>query len=295
MRQGGIPLADVSIVIPVYRRTEWIGKCIKKLTEQEFEKAFEIIIVDDGSPNESEMKSTAEMFSGPENISIKYLRNRHAGPAAARNCGVRSSSGRILCFLDDDSIPDKKWLKEITLPFQKSESTGLVSGRISSFDRDSMFSLLLEKTVYSGKSWATCNIAYRRDVFEALGGFDESFPEPSWEDNDLGIRAKWAGYIHVYNEQAVVYHPHEKSIEEYKKKCLLNGRGAAVFSRKYLFKKPLWGIGTPLVMSRRLLYGIFPSVWRRKTINETYLKFLWSFYSLQGFWRAMIGKKHAKN
>lgn len=251
--------------------------------------------MDDGSPNESEMKSAAEKFSGPGNITIKYFRNIHTGPAAARNYGVHASSCKILCFLDDDSIPDRSWLSEIVKPFLNSDSIALVSGKTLSYDRMASLPLLLEKTVYSGKSWATCNIAYRRDVFEALGGFDESFPEPSWEDNDLGIRAKWAGYIHVYNEQAVVYHPHERSIEEYKKKCLLNGRGAAVFSRKYLFKKPLWGIGTPLVMSRRLLYGIFPSVWRRKTINETYLKFLWSFYSLQGFWRAMTGEKHAKN
>lgn len=251
--------------------------------------------MDDGSPNESEMKSTAEKLAGSENISIKYLGNIHAGPAAARNYGVRSSSGRIICFLDDDSIPDKSWLSEIVNPFRNSDSIALVSGKTLSYDRKASLPLLLEKTVYSGKCWATCNIAYRRDAFEALGGFDESFTEPSWEDNDLGIRAKWAGYIHVYNKQAVVYHPHEKSIEEYKKKCLLNGRGAAVFSRKYLLKKPLWGIATPIVMSRRLIYGMLPSVWKNKTINEAYLKFLWSAYSLRGFINEIKDKSCAKN
>jgi glycosyltransferase involved in cell wall biosynthesis len=286
---------DVSIIIPIYRRIEWIGKCIKRLLEQDFIGSFEVIVVDDGSPNESEIKGVLDRFSNLENPIVKYIRNRHAGPAAARNYGIRSSSGKILCFLDDDSIPDSKWLKEIISSFRESETTSIVSGKILAFNRDAPLPRLLESSVYSGKSWATCNIAYRREIIEALGGFDESFTEASWEDNELGIRARWAGYSHVYNKRAVVYHPHERSIEEYKKKCLLNGRGAALFSRKYLLSRPLWGIGTLFLMSRRLIYGIFPSVWKKKAISKAYLKFLWSFYSLKGFIRAIIGKEDGKN
>lgn len=69
-----------------------------------------------------------------------------------------------------------------------------------------MFPLLLEKVVYLGKTWAICNIAYWRDVFEKFGGFDETFADASWEYNDLGIRARWAGYKHIVNEDAIVYH-----------------------------------------------------------------------------------------
>lgn len=287
-------MIDVSIIIPVYRRIEWIGRCIEKLSWQDFGGSFEIIIVDDGSANDLEVKDALDKSSVEKNLSISYFRNRHAGPASTRNYGVKVSSGKILCFLDDDSLPEKEWIREITYPFHESPSVGLVSGRILSYDRVSEFPLLLERTVYSGKSWATCNIAYRRDVFEKLGGFDESFTEPSWEDNELGLRALWAGYSHIHNERAVVYHPHERNLEEYKKKCLLNGRGAAVFGRKYLRKKPLWGIGTPLIMSRRLIYGLLPSVWM-KTVNEAYVKFLWSSYSLKGFVGAFSDKKHAEN
>ena len=284
---------DISIIIPLYRRFEWVGKCIGGLVKQDYKSSFEIIVVDDGSPNEPEIaKALSLSFTGK--ALLKYIRNNHAGPAAARNCGVRASSGWIVCFLDDDSVPDEGWLREISRPFQESESIGLVSGCTLSYDRVSDLPLLLERTVYAGKSWATCNIAYRRDVFEALGGFDEAFPEPSWEDNELGLKARWAGYSHVYNDRAVVYHPHEKDLGEYKKKCLLNGRGAAIFSRKYLLSKPLWGIGTPFIMSRRLIYGILPSVWKG-TICEAYVKFIWSLYSLKGFIAAFSGKIYAKN
>lgn len=286
---------DVSIIIPVYQRMEWIGKCIDKLVEQNQGGAFEIIVVDDGSPNGSEVQKIVELFSSKEGNRVRYLRQEQRGPAAARNHGVRFSTGKILCFLDDDSITDITWLHEITEPFQRSDSVAIVSGQTLSLDRCNGLPLLLEKAVYSGKNWATCNIAYRRDIFEAAGGFDESFPEASWEDNDLGLRVRWAGYSHIYNKNAIVYHPHENSITEYKQKCLRNGRGAAAFSRKYILKKPLWGIGTPLIMSRRLIYGVLPTTWMRKDNSEEYLKFLWSFYSIQGFLSAIIGKKHGKN
>lgn len=272
---------DASIIIPLYRRVGWIGKCVEKLAGQDFGGSFEVVIVDDGSPNEPEIGDAVKGLSAREKPVIRYLRNRHSGPAATRNYGVRASAGRIICFLDDDSLPDKGWLGEVMGSFSDPDAA-VVSGKTLSYDRAAPLPLLLEKAVYDGKSWATCNIAYRRDVFDRLGGFDEAFPEPSWEDNDLGIRARWAGHKHVYNEKAIVYHPHEVTIEEYKRKCLLNGRGAAVFSRKYLLRKPAWGIGTPFAMARRLVYGLLPSTWSR-TLNGNYLKFLWSFYSLKGF------------
>jgi len=285
---------DVSIIIPVFQRTEWVAQCIKRVIEQDYHGEVEIIVVDDGSPNKSEIRKTIKQFS-EKRIRVHYLRNYHAGPAAARNYGVRYSSGNILCFLDDDSLTERRWLQEITDNFHSDESTALVSGRIVSLDQRNGLSIALQKAVYSGRHWATCNIAYRREVFEKLGGFDESFPEPSWEDNDLGLRARWAGYKHVYNEKAIIYHPHERTVAEYKNKCLLNGRGAAVFCRKYLLSKPLWGIGTPLIMSRRLIYGIFPSVWMQKTHALSYLRFLWSVYSLRGFLSSIMRMQYGNN
>lgn len=284
---------SASVVIPVYRRADWLSKCLAALHRQEQAGAFEIVIVDDGSPNAEEIRGVVEQARSA-GLTILFSRKTNAGPAAARNHGVTLASGQIICFLDDDSVPDCKWLHEMVSAFGNSPDVAVVNGRTCSYDRENPLPLLLERDVYPGKNWATCNIAYLHRVFEALGGFDESFPEPSWEDNDLGLRSKWAGYLHVYHERAVVYHPHENTVSEYISKCRLNGRGAAVFSRKYLFKKPLWGFGVPVVMSRRLIFGLLPSVWLKKT-SPPYLKFLWSFYSLQGFISGFASRKHGKN
>lgn len=285
---------NASVIIPVYQRTEWIKKCIDRLVGLKFEGEFEVIVIDDGSPNGSEIQRIVELFSSKTRNKILYLRQNKSGPAAARNRGVRQSKGTVLCFIDDDSIVDTNWLQEIVDPFRRSSSTGIVSGRTLSLYRSGL-PLLLERAVYSGKNWATCNIAYRRDVFEAVGGFDECFSEASWEDNDLGLRVRWAGFTHIYNENAIVYHPHETSLPEYKQKCIRNGRGAAAFSRKYIFKKPLWGVGTPLIMSRHLIYAFWPTVWMRRSNTEKYLKFLWSLYSMQGYFEAIVGKRNGKN
>ncbi len=285
----------ISIIIPVYKRTEWLERCIERIKEQKYGGHFEVIIVDDGSPNGHAFESIIKNVQLHGDRLIWYLKNSHAGPAAARNYGARFSKGDILCFLDDDSLSAEEWLEEITRSFFSDSFVGVVSGKTLSFDRFDGLSLLLEKRVYPSKSWASCNIAYRRDVFEAIGGFDENFKEPSWEDNDLGLRVLSKGYKHVFNEKAVVYHPHEKTLFEYKKKCRLNGRGAAVFCRKYLFRKPHWALAAPLLMSRRLVYGFFPSVWLRRPDSPLYIKYLWSFFSLQGFLGEIFRNNYEKN
>lgn len=286
---------QVSVIVPVYKRYDWLEKCLEALGRQSFQADWEVVIVDDGSPNEDQIRQTIEKIAGDFPVSLKLLRKPNGGPAAARNFGVLSAGGKILCFLDDDSVPEPQWLEEITAPFKRDEKVGLVSGKTLSYEREEGLSLLLERTVYAGKCWATCNIAYRREAFEHLDGFDETFPEPSWEDNDLGLRARWAGYRHVFSEKAVVLHPHERSLPEYRAKCLLNGRGVAVFSRKYWRKKPLWGFGAPLMMARRLLYGLSPLTWVHPSRSGSYVKFLWSLYSVQGFVAALAAKNYGKN
>lgn len=275
----------IDIIIPVYRRTDWIQRCMDCLGQQENAPRFSLTIVDDGSPSREAMREIVLSCAARQNYPVAFIEHAHGGPAVARNEGVRRSKGDLICFLDDDSLPDVNWLAEIVGVFDRKD-VGLVSGRTLSAIRDDSLSLRLEKAVYSGKSWATNNIAYRRSVFEALGGFDESFPEPSWEDNDLGIRARWAGYRHEYCERAIVYHPHEQTIDEYRRKCLLNGRGAAVFSRRHFSTKPVWAVATPLLIARRLLYGVSPLAWVYRERSIAFLRFYWAAFSLIGYFRS---------
>ncbi len=278
----------LSVIVPVYRRTDWIGRCLAALASQDGPEFFEVIVVDDGSPNEQEICEAVAHAPVRPGVSVRFFRKQNAGPAAARNFAVNRSSGTILCFLDDDSIPQHNWLKEIVKPLVDDPELSVVSGQILSHDRECRLPLMLEQSIYRGAHWATCNIAYRRETFEALGGFDEQFREASWEDNDLGLRARWAGYRQFHNLGAVVFHPHERSLEEYRRKCHINGRGAATFSKKYAFRKPLWAVATPVIVSRFLVLAMAPSS-LKKELSPAYLKFLWSYNSLKGFMDVMLG------
>lgn len=274
-------LLDISVIIPCYSRLEWLPRCLQALSRQDIGRFFQVVVIDDGSPNEAEIRELV-MDVGAGGFTLIFERQVNAGPAAARNRGVRLSSGNILCFLDDDSVPDPDWLRNMVAPFLDNEDVALVSGSIKSFFKEGL-SAVLEVTVYSGMHWATCNIAYRRDVFMQLGGFDESFPEASWEDNDLGIRAHWGGFRHVMAKDAVVLHPHERTWDEFRIKCCANGRGAARFCKKWMDKRPLWVFATPVLMSRRLLYGFKPSCWFGRRHSMARVRFFWSWYSLKGF------------
>lgn len=278
----------VSVVIPVYKRADWLALNLKALGRQNFSSSFEVVVVDDGSPNREDIARVVEKISQKGALTVALFRKTNAGPAAARNYGAKRARGRILCFLDDDSVPEGGWLEEIVKPFGAGMRVGLVSGKTRSYDRDSPLPVLLERTIYKGKCWATCNIAYQREAFNGVGGFDETFPEPSWEDNDLGLRVLWAGFLHHYAEKAVVFHPHERSIDEYRQKCLLNGRGMAVFAKKHWRDHPLWGIGGPLVMARRLIWGLHPSVLLGQVETPAYVRFTWSWYSLKGFCKVVF-------
>jgi GT2 family glycosyltransferase len=286
----GEPCRDllVSVIIPVYRRTAWIGPCLQALAGQECSFPFEVVIVDDGSPNAAEIAAAVAAALEGTGLDASFLRKKNGGPAAARNFAVAKARGSLFCFIDDDSVAEPGWLEQIAAPFLADPGLGVVSGRIRSFQRDEELPRLLERAVYTGVHWATCNIAYRAEVFAALGGFDERFREAAWEDNDLGLRARWAGHRQLHCLDAIVRHPHEESLEEYRAKCLVNGRGAWAFSRKYLIRKPLWAIMTPVIMSRHLLLLPAPAVLGQR-VSPTYLKFLWSLHSLRGFLGAMTG------
>ncbi|HWI41909.1 MAG TPA: glycosyltransferase family 2 protein [Verrucomicrobiae bacterium] len=280
------------MIIATYCRPQWIARSLQALAHQEVPSGiiFETIVVDDGSPNVREIEDIVR--DAP--LTVKFVSQANGGPASARNRGVLEASGEVLCFLDDDSIADPRWLQKIVEPFRGSAAVGIVSGLTCSYDRHSLLPLILERSVYPRKSWATCNIAYRADIFRRLGGFDERFREASWEDNDLGLRVRWEGERHVFTAGAVVYHPHEGSLDEFRAKCYANGRGAAVFVAKWFRKKPLWAVAVPLLMARRIPYGILPRA-RRREISPEYLKFMWSYYSLKGFLQVISGSTSPKD
>ena len=94
--------ALVSCTVPVYNGERFLRDAVSSIIAQSH-KAFEVIVVDDGSTD----GTSAVARSFPEQV--RYVRQENAGPAAARNRGVTEARGRFLAFLDADDLwlPDK--------------------------------------------------------------------------------------------------------------------------------------------------------------------------------------------
>ena len=119
------------------------------------------------------------------------------GPAAARNAGWRVASAEWVVFLDDDVVPSREWLSELAADLAgASPRIAGVQGKLTvplARDRPPTD---WERNVHSLEKavWATAEMAYRRRVLEAVGGFDERFPRAYREDCDLALRVTTAGW-----------------------------------------------------------------------------------------------------
>ncbi len=87
-----------SIILPTYNRAHLIGKAIESVQAQTFSD-WELLLVDDGSTDNT--KSIAQSYAA-EDPRIKYIYQKNAERCAARNNGIRNSSGKYICFLDSD-------------------------------------------------------------------------------------------------------------------------------------------------------------------------------------------------
>jgi GT2 family glycosyltransferase len=167
----------------------------------------------------------------------------------------------------------------------------MVNGGFLSYYRepDSLAFLLGQSVHRSRKCWATCNIAYRRNVLDSVGLFDERYKLASWEDNDLGFRASWLGGIkHIYCPEAIVYHAHEQTLAVFGEKGFRNGRGLAVFFKKFFPLHPFLALGITVFVMKDAYLVLHPNVWLLRRNTKEFLHFAWSVNSFKGFIKGLL-------
>jgi len=194
-----------TVVVPTYRRPDLLDRCLSALVAQEFDPgACEIIVADDAQSEAT--RRQVDLWSNRSKIPIRYLAPVAThGPAAARNAGWRAARGHVIAFTDDDCIPDPRWLAEAMATLQGDAAA--VVGRVivplperpTDYERDAAG---LEKAEF-----VTANCFVRRDVLEAVGGFDERYAEAWREDSDLHFALLEHGYRIHRAPQAIVVHP----------------------------------------------------------------------------------------
>ena len=193
----------VSVVIPAYNQKELLSSCISALVKQDFGREnFEIIIADDGSTDGTKEFIENTFPAG----NVKIFRQQNLGPAAARNLGIRNSSGNIVAFTDSDCRPARDWLSSALRHFEDNSVAG-VEGKTALInpEKSTPFSHFTENV--TGGRYLTCNIFYRKAALEKAGGFDERFKLAVREDSDLAFSVLEAGGRIVFSPETVVSHP----------------------------------------------------------------------------------------
>lgn len=98
---GRTPMDAVSVIIPTYNCAERLVRALDSVDAQTYaHDRIEVVVVDDGSTDDTRERVGA--FAARSDLSFRYLRQQNAGPAAARNHGMRVARGKVIAFLDDD-------------------------------------------------------------------------------------------------------------------------------------------------------------------------------------------------
>jgi glycosyltransferase involved in cell wall biosynthesis len=191
------PRPAFSVIVATYERQAHLPKLLDCLARQTCPD-FEVILVDQSS-------SRWEVPDEYSSLDIVYEHTDLKGTSRSRNLGAWLARGDVLAFTDDDCQPEPDWLKNATRYFKDARVVGveglIVSDRVNDPDYRAVTNVGFE-----GIGFMTANLLLRRDIFNAIDGFDEQFDVPFREDTDLGWRACALGEI-PFGHDVRVFHP----------------------------------------------------------------------------------------
>jgi glycosyltransferase involved in cell wall biosynthesis len=221
---------DFSVVIATKDRHEYLRRTLESLQGQTRAPQFEVIVVDNGSADET--KSVVQAFA-VRSIPVYYVTEPQPNRGKARNRGARVAAGRYLLFCDDDV-----WLPPAWVAAHGAAQRGddeVVNGPILNVPSyDSRPSPTLAN--YSRAFLCTCNASLSREAFFRAGGFDETFDLYGWEDTELGVRLRQAKCRWKFAWGAFLWHvkpPAENTLEIEIRKAVEKARMAGRFLTKH--------------------------------------------------------------
>jgi len=179
---------NISVVIPTYNRVELLKRSIDSVINQTI-KPFEIIIVDDGSNDGTEAMVKKKYDS------LKLIKQKNKGASAARNTGIKASSGEWICFLDsDDEWKNNKLEKQITFVANNSDYKFFHSNEIW-IKNGKRINQKKKHKKYGGDIFKKCldmcrispsSVLINKNIFEEIGFFNENLVV--CEDYELWLR-----------------------------------------------------------------------------------------------------------
>ena len=220
LRFNHVAHPQVSIIIPAWNHWPYTYRCLESIYKNTDEVAYEVIVVDDGSFDE-----TSEMLKRVENIEVIHHQS-NLGYVRACNDGVRNAKGDHLLFLNNDTTVTKGWLKAMVELIDSNPAIGAVGAKL--VYPDGKLQEAGGMIFSDGRGWnfgngddpqkeiynRQCEVDYcsgacllvRKSLFNALGGFDERYSPAYYEEADLCFALRKIGSKVIYNPKVVVIH-----------------------------------------------------------------------------------------
>ena len=175
----------MDVVVPTFRRPEELRRCIEALEKQTV-APVSVEIVDDSDTD--------------------------LGPGKSRNIGWKKGSAEIVAFTDDDCVPSRTWIEDIIR--EMSDGSKAIEGGVTTLDEDGDVVRMDPKPRDKWNRFKTANMAYRRDILESVGGFDEKYYIHR-EDTDLAWRVINSGNSIKWCPDCIVHHPDRFGVERF--------------------------------------------------------------------------------
>jgi glycosyltransferase involved in cell wall biosynthesis len=191
-----------SVIVPARNAASTIARTLRAIADQDCEDPFEVIVVDNGSTDETGRVAADALPSA------SVIRKEPGGVGSARNRGVAEAQADMIAFIDSDCYPVEGWLRSGLRCLADSD---LVQGAVSPdptaarapFDRT--VSVVKETGLYE-----TANLFVRRAMFDRIGGFDDwivpDIEAPFGEDVWFGWEARRAGAATSFCPEALAHH-----------------------------------------------------------------------------------------
>lgn len=212
----------VSIIIPVWNQYEYTKACLYSIMVNTLGIAYEIIIADDGSTDNT------ETMLKEETLNIQYIKSEtNQGYLLNVKNAINYAKGKFICLLNNDTLVQEDWLEHLLKTFKNYTDVGIVGSMMlnpngtiqeagSLLSKEGRPTWLFHgqsqsncKNVQSVDYCSACGIVFKKSNWDKVKGFDEQFAPAYYEDTDLAFTFRYKLGLKSYcqpNSKIIHFH-----------------------------------------------------------------------------------------